>query len=94
MSGASRLGDANSMGGTILKGASTVFINGQPAGLHVSQITPHAPWGRKVHPPHSASKTTEGSPSVFVEGQALLRIGSGTTCGHPIVGGSSDVFCP
>lgn len=94
MSGASRLGDTNAEGGKILHGADTVFINGQPAGLHVSEITPHAPWRRKSHPPHRSSKTTEGSPSVIVEGQPLLRIGSSTTCGHPIVQGSSDVFCP
>ncbi len=93
MSGASRLGDADSAGGTIMKGAKSVFINGIPAGLHVSQITPHAPWG-KPHPPHHAAITTTASPSVFVEGCQLLRIGSGNSCGHPIVGGSPDVFCP
>lgn len=93
MAGASRLGDANTVGGKIMNGAKTVYINGQPAGLHVSQITPHSPWG-KPHPPHSASRTTEGSPTVYVEGKPLLRKGSGTTCGHPIAEGSSDVFCP
>lgn len=94
MPGVSRIGDTNAVGGAIMDGASTVFINGIPAGLHSSKITPHAPWGRKSHPPHRAASTTEGSPSVFVEGKPLLRIGSGTTCGHPIENGSSDVFCP
>jgi uncharacterized Zn-binding protein involved in type VI secretion len=93
MAGASRVGDANSAGGTITRGAGTVFINGIPAGLHVSGITPHAPWG-KPHPPHASSTTTSGSPTVIVEGSPLLRVGSGTTCGHPIVGGSGTVFCP
>ena len=93
MAGASRKGDNNSAGGTILRGASTVFINGLPAGVHVSKISPHAPWG-KPHPPHKNSTTTSGSPSVFVEGSPLLRIGSTTTCGHSITGGSGDVFCP
>ncbi len=76
-----------------MRGAGTVFANGIPVGLHVSQITPHAPWG-KPHPPHDAAKTTEGSPSVFAENDPVLRVGSGNTCGHSIVQGSPDVYCP
>jgi uncharacterized Zn-binding protein involved in type VI secretion len=76
-----------------MRGADTVFVNNIPVGLHVSQITPHAPWG-KPHPPHKAASTTEGSPTVFAEGVPILRIGSSVTCGHPIVQGSDDVFCP
>ena len=90
----SRKGDANSEGGKIIRGAGTVFANGIPVGLHVSQITPHAPWGRKPHPPHKAATTTQGSPTVFAEGDPVLRVGSGNSCGHSIVEGSSDVFCP
>lgn len=90
----SRKGDANSEGGKIIRGAGTVFANGIPVGLHVSQITPHAPWGRKPHPPHKAATTTGGSPTVFAEGDPVLRVGSGNSCGHSIVEGSSDVFCP
>jgi uncharacterized Zn-binding protein involved in type VI secretion len=76
-----------------MRGADSVFVNNIPVGLHVSQITPHAPWG-KPHPPHKAASTTEGSPTVFAEGVPILRIGSSVTCGHPIVQGSDDVFCP
>lgn len=76
-----------------MRGAGTVVCNGIPVGLHVSQITPHAPFGRP-HPPHRAAMTTEGSPTVFCEGDPVLRVGSGNTCGHSIVQGSSDVFCP
>jgi uncharacterized Zn-binding protein involved in type VI secretion len=93
MAGLSRLGDANQTGGAIMRGASTVFCNGIPVGLHTSQITPHAPWGRP-HPPHEAATTTEGSPTVFCEGDPVLRIGSGNSCGHSIVDGSGDVFVP
>jgi uncharacterized Zn-binding protein involved in type VI secretion len=93
MPGASRLGDKNQAGGAIMRGAGTVFVNGQPIGLHVSQITPHAPWGRP-HPPHDAAVTTSASPSVFAEGSPVLRIGSGNSCGHSIVEGSGDVFVP
>lgn len=90
----SRKGDANSEGGKIIRGAGTVFANGIPVGLHVSQITPHAPWSRKAHPPHKAATTTGGSPTVFCEGDPVLRVGSGNSCGHSIVEGSPDVFCP
>ena len=89
----SRLGDTNQPGGKIMRGAKSVFANGIPVGLHVSQITPHAPWGRR-HPPHNAAKTTQGSPSVFCEGVPVLRVGSGNSCGHSIVQGSPDVFVP
>jgi len=93
MANLSRMGDANEPGGQIMRGAETVFANGIKVGLHVSQISPHAPWG-KPHPPHNAARTTDGSPTVFAEGSPVLRVGSGNSCGHRIVQGSPDVFCP
>lgn len=93
MAGLSRQGDKNGAGGAIIRGASTVFCNGIPVGLHVSQITSHAPWG-KPHPPHEAASTTSGSSTVIAEGSQVLKVGSGNTCGHSIVEGSSDVFVP
>lgn len=89
----SRFGDSNEVGGTIMRGAGSVFANGIPIGINVSQITSHAPWGAP-HPLHEAAMTTDGSPSVFVEGVPVLRTGSGTSCGHPIIQGSPDIFCP
>lgn len=89
----SRKGDTNQEGGAIMRGAGTVFANGIAVGLHVSQITSHAPWGRP-HPPHDAAKTTSGSPTVFAEGVPVLRVGSGNSCGHSIVKGSPDVNVP
>jgi uncharacterized Zn-binding protein involved in type VI secretion len=93
MAALSRKGDVNTTGGKIIRGAGTVFANGIAVGLHVSKITPHAPWG-PPHPPHDAPTTTEGSPTVFAEGCPVLRIGSGNTCGHRIVQGSDNIFCP
>lgn len=93
MAGVSRKGDTNTTGGAIMRGAGTVFVNGLPIGLHVSPISPHAPWGRP-HPPHASATTTSASPTVFAEGSPVLRIGSTNSCGHSIVEGSSDVFCP
>lgn len=84
----SRKGDANAVGGKIVRGASTVFANGIEVGLNVSDITPH---GKDKH---KKAKTTEGSPTVFAEGVAVLRVGSGNSCGHKITQGSPDVFVP
>ena len=89
----SRVGDQNQVGGAIKRAAETVFANGIAIGLHTSQITPHEPWG-KPHAPHEAAITTDGSPTVFSEGCPVLRVGSGNSCGHSIVQGSPDVFCP
>lgn len=93
MPGISRLGDTNGPGGAIMRGAGTVFANGIPVGLHVSQITPHAPFGRP-HPPHKAATTTSASDTVICEGSPVLKIGSGVSCGHNIVQGSGDVMVP
>ena len=92
----SRKGDQNDAGGKIKRGASTVFANGKPVGLRVSEITPHKPFKpTKKHKPHKAAKTTEGSPTVFAEGVAVLRVGSGNDCkSHKISEGSPDVFVP
>ncbi len=88
----SRKGDKNTTGGQIIRGAGTVFANGKPVGLHQSKITPHDP--KKNKNPHNNASTTEGSPTVFAEGDPVLRVGSGNTCGHKIVEGSDNVFCP
>lgn len=93
MSQLSRKGDQNQVGGAIMRGAATVIANGIPVGLHVSQITPHAPWG-DPHPPHDAATTTSGSPTVFAEGSPVLKVGSGNSCGHSIVQGSPNINVP
>lgn len=89
----SRQGDANQMGGKIMRGASTVFANGIPVGLHVSQISNHGPYGKRTDQ-HRAASTTSASDTVIAEGSQVLKVGSGNTCGHSIVEGSSDVFVP
>ena len=87
--GVSRLGDINSVGGKIVRCSTSVFVSGLPAGLHLSPITPHLPFNG----PHKISFTVTGSPTVFCEYAPLLRVGSVTTCGHPIVQGSLTVRC-
>lgn len=89
----SRVGDKNNAGGQIKKGAKTVFANGIAVGLHTSEISSHQPYGTS-HPPHRSAKTTAGSPTVFCEGEPVLREGSPNSCGHKITEGSPDVFVP
>jgi uncharacterized Zn-binding protein involved in type VI secretion len=86
----SRIGDKNIVGGAIMTGASNVFAEGKPVGTHVSPITPHKPFTSK----HKVSKTTTGSPTVFAEGKPVLRVGTSTSCGHPIVEGAISVIVP
>lgn len=86
MSNLSRVGDANQAGGKIVRGATTVFANGVQVGVHSSAITPHASGSN-----HKSAQTTSGSPTVFAEGNPVLRVGSGNSCGHSIVQGSPDV---
>lgn len=83
----SRLGDSNEAGGKIIRGASRVFANGIPVGLHVSPITPH-PSG----PRHKIAVTTTGSRNVYCEGAPVLRVTSGNSCGHVIIQGSSNIL--
>lgn len=90
----SRKGDTNAVGGKIINGASTVFANGQPVGLHVSQITPHQPYSRRGGREHQNARTTSASSTVFADGKPVLRVGSSTSCGHNISQGSPNVFVP
>ena len=89
----SRQGDANQMGGKIMRGAGTVFANGIPVGLHVSQISNHGPYGKRTEP-HRAATTTSASSTVIAEGSQVLKVGSGNSCGHSIVEGSPNVNVP
>ena len=90
MAALSRQGDGNQAGGKIMRGAGTVFCNGIPVGLHSSEITSHAPFSG----PHTAAKTTSASETVICEGNQVLKVGSGNSCGHSIAEGSGDVFVP
>jgi uncharacterized Zn-binding protein involved in type VI secretion len=89
----SRKGDKNSAGGKLMRGSSTVICDGLPVALHVSQVTPHSPFGKR-HPPHKASVTVDGSPTVICDGVPVVRVGSQTSCGHKIVQGCGTVIVP
>jgi uncharacterized Zn-binding protein involved in type VI secretion len=86
----SRQNDQNAVGGKIIRGSQTVLVDNVPAGLHVSKITPHMPYG-PPHPPHAASTTTTGSTGILIDNVPVLMVGSATTCGHKITTGSPTV---
>jgi uncharacterized Zn-binding protein involved in type VI secretion len=82
----SRVGDKNSAGGAVIRGAETVFANGKRVGLHHTPFTPH----RK----HKKSYSDSGSPTVFAEGFPVVRTSATTDGIHPLVEGSPDVYVP
>jgi len=92
MGGICRVGDKNAVGGALMDGSENVFLDGKPIALHVSRVTPHAPWGRP-HPPHAKAVTTGGySTNMFVEGKPVVLQGASTSCGHPITECSGSGF--
>ncbi len=89
----SRRGDIGSGHGcfppTPAVGASgDVFINSIGALRKGDALAPH---GCSDCPPHGRS-VSGGSPTVFVNGRALARVGDGIDCGGSMAAGSADVF--
>jgi len=85
MLSAARVSELTSHGGTIICGASTVFINGQPAAISGGSIATCAAT-------HVAASVCSGSGQVFIEGFPAARSGDITGCGAVIVSGSGNVF--
>jgi len=95
MPGAVRIGDVNSAGGAAIgTGATSVIINGRPACLMFTSVTPHPCCGAPGCGIHCAAKTTLGSMSVIATGKPINYVGSPDTCGHSRVTGSLDVIIP
>lgn len=86
----SRQNDKNAVGGKILRGSSTTLVDNIPAGLHVSKISSHSPYG-PPHPPHEAASTITASTTILIDNVPVLLVGSSTSCGHKIVTGSPSV---
>ena len=92
MPGVQRQGDANSAGGVITGGVSSVRVNGRPIAVEGLSVTPHPCCGQKRCPPIHCNATTKGSSSsVKAGGISVIVAGDVDTCGHSRSGGSSDV---
>ena len=87
----SRVGDDNGIGGKLTIGAKSVFAAGLPVATHPNVISPH-PGGFR----HKLAKTivTPSDATIFVEGKPLVKVGTPTTCGHPIVTGAPTIIVP
>lgn len=87
----SRVGDANLFGGKLTVGAKSVFASGLPVATHPNITTPH-PFG--FH--HKAAKTilTPSDATIFVEGKPVVKVGTPTTCGDPIMQGAPTIIVP
>jgi uncharacterized Zn-binding protein involved in type VI secretion len=82
--------DSDSGGDITGSTVASVLINGMPAAVVGSLVSPHAPWG-SPHPPHEAATIAAGSNTILVDGMALARVGDPLSCGHSILTGSDDV---
>jgi uncharacterized Zn-binding protein involved in type VI secretion len=80
-----RKGDADTGGGIITSGVSSVRTNGIPTATISLAVSWH---GKKAH---AAPQTTGGIGSVRVAGNPISVTGDADTCGHTRTGGSSNV---
>jgi uncharacterized Zn-binding protein involved in type VI secretion len=88
-----RIGDPNTAGGLALApGATSVLINGRPACVTGTLVTPHPCCGKPGCTIHCAASTTIGSLSVLAEGKPIVYVGSTDTCFHTRATGSFDVI--
>lgn len=72
----------------ITSGASTVFVEGQPAARIGDSLAAHgSPSPSPAHPRALAS----GSGTVFVEGVSVSRIGDSVSCGGAMASSNSTV---
>lgn len=87
-----RVGDANTGGGVVRGGDSSVKINGRPVALVGDSVTGHPCCGRRGCPGiHCGPTTSGGSSTVKVGGRSVSLTGDPDTCGHTRAGGSTDV---
>lgn len=95
MPGAVRVGDINEAGGIAVLGSTDVIINGRPAAMILSPVTPHPCCGAPGCDAHCAAVIIgPGSPSVMVNGKPMIVQGDVDSCGHLRLTCSTDVIAP
>jgi uncharacterized Zn-binding protein involved in type VI secretion len=88
-----RVGDQNSAGGLILRGDTTVLVNGRPVAVRNAPVSPHPCCGRQGCPPvHCNARTQTRTSQILVNGIPLVVLNDTDTCGHNRVGGSPNVI--
>jgi uncharacterized Zn-binding protein involved in type VI secretion len=71
---------------------STVFVNGQLAGVIGASYDTHTKRRAPTHFVGAERVITSGSDTVIIEGQGVARIGDSVADGDVAEGGSSDVI--
>lgn len=90
MPAVARVSVDNTIGTNIGAQNSTVYCNGSLVQLLGDSIAPH--WLCPIVPIHCAAVHVAGSPTVFINGIPVVRVGDAASCGHADVTGSEDVF--
>lgn len=86
MPAVARVGDRSSHGGTIVSGAVTVMVDGQP----VARVGDMHVCG---DPQHGTTPIITGSAKHSAEGAAIARVGDLVGCGAVITEGSPTTDC-
>ncbi len=82
-----RMGDLSAGLGKAIATSRTVYANFLPVALVGNMLTPHI-----KGPRHAVSRIVTGSPTVFIEGRPVARLGSISSCGHKMITGSFNVL--
>jgi uncharacterized Zn-binding protein involved in type VI secretion len=87
MAAVSKVGDANTGGGTINSAAQSGFnVNGVKASVNGSTVGPHAPGG-----PHNSAVTANGNSNFLIDGKPTNTVGNADSCAtHTRAGGDSS----
>lgn len=91
-----RRGDANTLGGVIVGGDTSVLVNGRPIAVPDLSVTSHYPCGKpncgdcRKH--CNATTKVSGSRSVRASGKPIIVTGDSDTCTCQRTGGSTDVL--
>lgn len=71
-----------------VEGSKNVFMNGKPAVLMGDKYAPHGCENHQIHQGILAG----GSPSTFINGKSVGRVGDPISCGGTVAEGSNNIF--
>jgi uncharacterized Zn-binding protein involved in type VI secretion len=92
MAGVQRQGDPNVAGGVAMGGESSVKVNGRAILVSGIKVSPHPCCGRRgCSPLHCSCVTKGGTSTVRANGKLVITDLDIDQCGHPRVGGSTNV---
>jgi len=90
MPAVARVSIDNTIGTNLGAQNTTVYCNGSLVQVVGDRIAPH--WLCPIIPLHCSAVHIAGSPTVFINGIPIVRVGDAANCGHTAQSGSPDVF--